>query len=62
MKYEVGLRIDGRYYVTVEASSLQEAKELACVKASDADFGELDCIDWNVIHSTDELGRRHDFT
>ena len=62
MTYEVGLRIDGRYYDTVEASSLQEAKELACVKASDADFGELECIDWDVIHSTDELGRRHDFT
>lgn len=62
MKYDVGLRIDGRYYVTVEANSLLEAKELACVKASDADFGELECIDWEVIHATDELGRRHDFT
>ena len=39
VRYDVAIRVDGRYYVTVDASSLEEAKQKASEKAEDADFG-----------------------
>lgn len=61
VRYDVAVRVDGRYYVTVDASSLEEAKQKASKKAEDADFGELESIDWEVINATDPSGKTHDF-
>ena len=61
VSYDVAIRVDGRYYVTVDASTLEEAKQKASKKAEDADFGELESIDWEVINATDPSGKTHDF-
>ena len=52
-EYEVGLRVEGRYYTKVKASSFEEARELAIDNYSDADFGELEDIDCDVINAVD---------
>ena len=57
--YEVNMRVEGKYNVTVRAKSWDEAK-LKAVKAwENADFGPLQDIDAEVIYatnlSTDEL-------
>ncbi len=60
-RYEVMCRVDGCYYVNVVAHSPREAKELAEDMASDADFGELDCIDCEVLSAKDSRGMPYDF-
>jgi hypothetical protein len=59
--YEVSVRVDGRYQVTVRAASLEEARVRACEAVVDADFGELECIEWEAINAADEEGNIHDY-
>lgn len=45
MEYIVGFSISGSYYVTVNASNIEEAEKFAIKKWENADFGELKEID-----------------
>lgn len=55
--FVVSLAIDGRYYAHVKAKSPAEAVEKANNAAANADFGELEAIDWSVDHVEDQNGR-----
>lgn len=59
--YEVSIRVDGRYHVTVRAASLEEARARANEAVVDANFGELECIEWEAINATDEEDNIHDY-
>lgn len=61
MKYYVGIAVDGRVYIEVEANDLNEAREKANDIMMDTDLGQLECIDWNVINAEDEKGNLHDY-
>ena len=61
MKYEVGMAINGRFYAIVEAKDLKKAKEKAIQAYMEADFGQLECIDMEVINATDEKDNIHDY-
>lgn len=54
MKYYVGIAIDGRVYVEVEADNFDEAKEKAIETFVDMDFGQLENIEAEVINAEDE--------
>ena len=54
--YCVGIRIEGRYYTTVSANSIEEAKEKATNDYYDADFGELEVVDMNLVNVEDDKG------
>lgn len=57
MKYYVGIAIDGRVYVEVEADNFDEAKEKAIKTFEDMDFGQLENIEAKVINAEDENGK-----
>lgn len=61
MKYYVGVAIDGRFYVEVEAKDLEEAREKAIEEYENADFGCLECIEAEVINADDEDGNTYDY-
>ena len=45
-----------RFYAEVKANSLKDAEKRAIEKFSDADFGELEDADMEVIHIEDPNG------
>ncbi len=59
--YDVSFAVDGRLHVSVNARSFEEAKEKASEFVCEADFGELECIDWHAVNATDERGEMRDF-
>lgn len=61
MKYYVGIAVDGRVYVEVEANSFEEAKEKAIDIFEDMDFGQLECIEAEAINAEDENGKFKDY-
>lgn len=61
MKYYVRIAVEGRVEVEVEADSFEEAKEKACNKVYDMDFGELEDIDWQAVNAETENGKHKDF-
>lgn len=54
--YVVSLAINGRYYAHVFAKDPKEAENKANDACSDADFGELETIDWTTDHVEDPDG------
>lgn len=57
MKYYVGIAVDGRVYVEVEANNFKEAKEKAIDIFADMDFGQLEDIEAEVVNAEDENGK-----
>lgn len=55
-KYVVSLAINGRYYAHVEAANPAEAIEKANAACTEADFGDLETIDWSTVHVEDPTG------
>lgn len=53
-EYTVSCKIEGRYHVTVNAKSLKEAAEMANHAYTEADFGECEDSDMEIIHIQDE--------
>lgn len=58
MKYYITYKIEARYTAAVEAASLDEAKEIADEQFWEADFGEAEDIDGEVVYVEDEKGNR----
>lgn len=56
MTYYVTMKISGRFVVEVEADSIEEAKQEAGYRFSEADFGELEDIDGEPISVEDQEG------
>lgn len=48
MKYIVRVAVEGRVEVTVDADSIEEAKEIANDQVCDMDFGPLEDIEWDT--------------
>ena len=61
MKYGVGIAVDGRVYIEVEANDFADAKEKANDIFMDLDFGQLECIDWHNVNAEDENGNFIDY-
>lgn len=59
--YDVGMKVEGRFYAFVRAKDLEEARKKAREAYEDADFGDLECIDMEVINATDSNGNIHDY-
>lgn len=57
-EYTVCIRVLGRYKVRVKAPNIEAAKELAEEYFSEADFGELECIDGKLRYVEDESENR----
>lgn len=55
-KYVVSLAINGRYYAHVEAADPAEAIKKANAACTEADFGDLETIDWSTVHVEDPSG------
>ncbi|MBO5609116.1 MAG: hypothetical protein J5929_01910 [Eubacterium sp.] len=57
MTYEVTIKVDARYRVTVEAQNIEKAKRIAESKYMEADLGEIDdVVDSNIIIVQDKEG------
>lgn len=54
--YYVTMKIDARYVAAVLAESVEEAKEKAMGRYQDADFGEAEDIDGEIITVENEEG------
>ena len=54
--YYVACKIEGRFYAEVQANSLKEAENRAIEKYTNADFGELEDSNMDIIHIEDEKG------
>ena len=61
MKYYVGIAVDGRVYVEVEAENFEEARDKANDVMCEVNLGQLECINWNVINAEDEKGKFKDY-
>lgn len=61
MKYVVGIAVDGRVYIEVEAEDFADAKEKANDIFMDLDLGQLECIEWNNVNAEDENGNMIDY-
>lgn len=55
-KYYVKFKVDARFVAEVEAESLEDAKKKATEAFQNADFGEAEDIDADMISVTDENG------
>ena len=55
-KYYVKFKVEARYVVEVEADNIKQAKEEAEYQFFDADFGEAEDIDGEIINVEDEEG------
>lgn len=55
-KYYVTLRVDARYIAEVEASNIEDAKELAMDAWMDCDIGDLEDTTGEVVVIEDENG------
>lgn len=60
-EFWVSMKIDGRYHTPVRATDLETAAEKAKVCFIEADFGELECIDSEIVNITDEDDNIHDY-
>ena len=58
-KYTVSLAVDARVDVTVEAESLEEAKDKA--PSADFEWEDVDIVDLTPVNATDENGVLHDY-
>ena len=56
MLYFVTFKIEGRFVTAVHAQNLEKAKRKAIYKYEDADFGELNDIEGEVIMVEDNKG------
>ena len=56
MKYYVTFKVDARYIAAVDANNIEEAKEKAAEEFSNADFGEANTIDGDMIIIENENG------
>ncbi len=61
MKYNVSVAVDSRIDVEVEASSFEEAKELAEEKAQDMDLNCVTYCEFSAVNATDENERFYDY-
>lgn len=61
MKYVVGIAVDGRVYIEVEANDFSDAKEKANDIFMDLDLGQLECIEWHNVNAEDENGNMIDY-
>ena len=61
MKYVVGIAVDGRVYIEVEANDFSDAKEKANDIFMDLDLGQLECIEWHNVNAEDEDGNMIDY-
>ena len=61
MKYVVGIAVDGRVYIEVEANNFNEATEKAIDIFEEMDFGQLENIEAEVINAEDENGKFKNF-
>ena len=61
MKYYVGIAVDGRVYVEVEAENFEEAKDKANDVMCEVNLGQLECINLSVINAEDENGKFKDY-
>lgn len=57
--FTVSMRVDGRVDVTVEASSFEEAFELA--KSEQWDPTEVQCVEFIPVNATDSNGEMRDY-
>lgn len=55
-KYFVKFKVDARYVAEVETDALEEAKKEAEYAFSNADFGEAEDIDGEIVNIEDENG------
>ena len=58
-EYTVSMRVDGRVNVIVEASSFEEAFELA--KGEEYDQTEVECVEYEPVNATDSHGILKDY-
>lgn len=58
-EYTVSMRVDGRVNVIVEASSFEEAFELA--KGKEYDQTEVECVEYEPVNATDSHGILKDY-
>ena len=56
MKYNVTMRVEGRYTVCVDAGCAWEAEEKATGMWTETDFGELVDVDMEHVKVEDENG------
>ena len=56
MEYSVRVFVEGCVTVTVDADSVEEAKEKANEEVGEMDFGELSNIEWDAIDAEAEGG------
>ena len=56
MNYYVKFKIDARFVADIEADSIEEAKQKATIAYQNADFGEAEDIDGEIIIIEDENG------
>ena len=61
MKYVVGIAVDGRVYIEVEANDFDEAREKANDMLCEINLGQLECVDWNAVNAEDENGKFVDY-
>ena len=61
MKYYVGIAVDGRVYLEVEADNFDEARDKANNMLCEVNLGQLECIDWSVVNAEDENGKFVDY-
>lgn len=61
MKYYVGIAVDGRVYVEVEAENFDEAADKANDIMCEVNLGQLECISWGVVNAEDENGKFKDY-
>lgn len=61
MKYVVGIAVDGRIYIEVEANDFADAREKANDIFMDLDLGQLECIEWKNVNAEDENGNMIDY-
>ena len=61
MKYIVGIAVDGRVYIEVEAEDFADAKEKANDIFMDMNLGQLECIEWHNVNAEDENGNMIDY-
>ncbi len=61
MKYIVGIAVDGRVYIEVEANDFADAKEKANDIFMDMNLGQLECIEWKNVNAEDENGNMIDY-
>lgn len=59
--YVVNIAVNGRISISVDAENFEEARKKACTEICDADFGNLECIDWHAVNATDEKGNSVDY-